>query len=188
MVIGRFQPREAKQTDLKRAVAIGLDEAFTALEESLCGLTDEHFWAFPLEHRHNIVTLVEHCLQCLDLYGCEVQGHDLTLEAETRFDIWHYSPEELRPQMVNLPSLPDERKRLKAVRDAVFDVLDRTPAAELGRPNTSSWWFEEQPDKVRADAFMRAVFHTMAHVRQIWLLRGSLGLTDTEGWPEQHWA
>ena len=41
----------------------------------------------------------------------------------------------------------------------------------------SSWWFEEQPSKVRADAFMRAIFHTLAHVRQIWYLRGLLGLT-----------
>ena len=43
MGIGRFEPREAKQTDLKQALAIGLDEAFTAPEESFRGLTDEQF-------------------------------------------------------------------------------------------------------------------------------------------------
>jgi hypothetical protein len=30
--------------------------------------------------------------------------------------------------------------------------------------------------------------NTAAHVRQIWLLRGALGLTDGKAWPQQHWA
>ena len=188
MGTARFQPREAEQTDLKKSLEIGLDEAFTALAESFRDLTDDLFWAFPLEHRHNIVTLVEHCLQCLDLYGCEVHGHSLTFEPEERFDIWHYSADQLRPRMTDLPSVADERDRLSAVRRAVMGVLDQTSGEELGKPNMSSWWFEEQPSKVRADAFMRAICHTMAHVRQVWLLRGLMGLTDAAGWPEQHWA
>lgn len=188
MAIGRFEPKEAKQTNLKQALAIGLDEAFTAIEESFYGLTDEQLWAFPLDHRHNIITLVEHCLQCLDLYGSEVHGHELTFEPETRFDIWHFSPQELRSQMTNLPSVVEERDRLNAVRTTVTGVFGRTSEEDLGKPNMSSWWFEEQPDKVRADAFMRAICHTMVHVRQIWFLRGIMGLTDNDGWPEQHWA
>jgi hypothetical protein len=69
-----------------------------------------------------------------------------------------------------------------------MDVLDGTSVEELGQPNPSSWWFEEYTDRTRADAFVRATCHAMAHVRQIWFLRGLLGLTDAEGWPEQHWA
>lgn len=188
MAIGRFEPKQAIQTGLKEALAIGLDEAFTALDESLHGLADEQFWGFPLEHRHNIVALADHCLQCLDLYGCEVHGQDRTFEPEERFDIWQFSPEMLRPRMVDLPSVQEVRQRLDAVRQAVTGVLDRTSAEELGKGNMASWWFEEQPDRVRADAFMRAVMHTMAHVRQIWHMRGLMGLTDEHGWPEQHWA
>ena len=180
--------KAAIQTTLKRALAIGLDEAFTALDESLQGLTDEQVWAFPLANRHNIVTLVEHTLQCLDLSGCEVHGRPLTFEPETRFDIWHHSPAELRPQMIDLPTVAEERERIAAVRTAVMDVLEGTSVEELGQPNPSSWWFEEHADRVRADAFVRATCHTMAHVRQIWFLRGLLGLTDADGWPEQHWA
>ena len=67
MVIGKHQPQEATQTDVKKALAIGLDETFTALEDALHGLSDDQVRAFPLEHRHNIVTLAEHCLQCLEL-------------------------------------------------------------------------------------------------------------------------
>ena len=135
MVIGTFEPKEAKQTGLKRALAIGLDEAFTALEESFCGLTDEQLWAFPLDHRHNIVTLVEHCLQCLDHDGSEVHGYGFTFEPEARFDIWHYSPQELRSRMTSLPSVVVERNRLNAVRQTVEGVLERTSEEELGKPN-----------------------------------------------------
>jgi hypothetical protein len=40
----------------------------------------------------------------------------------------------------------------------------------------------------RGDFLKRTIFHTMAHVRQIWLLRGALGLTDGKSWPQQHYA
>lgn len=183
-----FQLKKAQGIGLKQALAIGLDEAFCALAESIHGLTDDQFQAFPLENQHNIVTLSEHCLQCLDLYGCEVHGRPLTLKAEKRFDIWHFSPDQLRADMTHLPTVAEELVRIAAVRQAVMAVLENASVEELGRPNMESWWFKDQPDRVQADAFMRATCHTMAHVRQIWFLRGLLGLSDMEGWPDQHWA
>ena len=27
----------------------------------------------------------------------------------------------------------------------------------------------------------------MAHIRQIWFLRGAMGLTGKDGWPRQHY-
>ena len=188
MVLGREEPKAAKNTDLRQAIAIGLDEAMTALEGAFYDLTDERFWAFPLEGRHNIVTLAEHCLQCLDLYGCEVHGRPLTLEPETRFDVLHFSPEQLRPQMTDLPTVAAERERLAAVRAAVMESLGQATPDDLARPNPESWWFEEHPTRTRADAYLHAAFHTMTHVHQIWLLRGAMGLTDKDGWPGQHRA
>jgi len=188
MAIGKEEPKHAENTDLKEAIAIGLDECMTALEEALCGLTDEQFWAFPLESRHNIVTLAEHSLQCLDLYGCEVHGRPLTFEPEKRFDTWNFSPAQLRPQMTDLPTVAIERERLAAVRAAVMDTLEQATPDDLARPNPESWWFEEYPARIRADAYMRTIMHTNCHVRQIWMLRGVMGLTDAEGWPLQHWA
>ncbi len=188
MVLGKEEPRQAQDTDLKKAIAIGLDEAMTALEEAFYDLTDEQAASFPLPDRHNIVTLVEHCLQCLDLYGCEVHGRPLTLEPEERFDIWHFSPEQLRPQMTDLPTVAVERERLAAVRAPIMEALEEATPDDLALPNPESWWFEENPTRVRADAYLRTIFHTMAHVRQIWMLRGVMGLTDKDGWPVQHWA
>ena len=44
MVPGRKEPEIAKETDLKRAIAIGLDEWAVALEEALDGLADRDGW------------------------------------------------------------------------------------------------------------------------------------------------
>ena len=187
MVIGRHEPKQAKHADLKQAVRIGLDEAFASLIESFHDLTDERFWAFPLPNRHNIVTLAEHCLQGLDLYACEVQFGKLTFEPEGRFDIWHYSPEQLRPKMVNLPIAAKVVERLEAVRRAAVAHLDAKPEEDLFAKRPGTWWTDEF-DKTCLDAYLRATWHVMTHVRQIWLLRGLLGLTDADGWPQQHWA
>jgi len=45
------------------------------------------------------------------------------------------------------------------------------------------------PKPVLADWYMRTICHTISHTRQIWALRGMMGLVDTErAWPRQHWA
>ncbi len=187
MVIGAHRPKQACNTDLRASITIGLDEALTALEESISGLTDEQFWAFPIEHRYNIVTLVEHSIQCLDLYACEIQGAHLTFEPEERFDIWHFSPEQVRPKMKDLPTVEAERERIAQLRCAVTDVLDGMPDDDL-RKSPQNWWSEDHSGRTRADAYMRCIWHTMGHVRQIWFLRGLLRLSDNQGWPHQHWA
>ena len=145
------QPKAISQTDLKRLVFIGVDEAFAALEESFNGLSDKQFWAYPLENRYNIVTLVEHCLQCLDLYCCEVQGQPLTFKPELRFDIFHYLPSDLRQYTDNLPTVEEEKVRVTAVREAAMNSLQVLDPGELLQSNHSSWWFQENPKKVRSD-------------------------------------
>lgn len=181
------QPRQASGIDLKEALRLHLDEVITALDESIEGLTDAQFWAFPVENRHNIVTLVEHCIQCLDLYACEVHGQALTFPAESRFDIWRFSAETLRPLMADLPTVAQEKERIALVRAAIERQIESVTEQELRQPG-NTWWFEENPERTRADALARCACHTAAHVRQIWFLRGRLGLTDDQGWPEQIWA
>jgi len=47
-------------------------------------------------------------------------------------------------------------------------------------------WTEQ--GRASADAYMCTAMNTMAHVRQIWALRGAMGRAGKDGWPEQHWA
>ena len=71
-------------------------------------------------------------------------------------------------------------EHLATVRDQVTDVVSEITTEELGRLIGNR--------HQASDAAMRTIWHTMAHVRQIWLLRGALDITDGEWWPRQHWA
>jgi len=187
-MIGKLDPHQAKGTGtLKDAIRIGLDEAFTALEESFHGLTDEQAWAFPIPGRHNITTLIMHSLENLDVYACQFQTGNLTVEHEERFDIWRIADGEIPAAGDDLPTCAEMLHRLEAIREAATAALDKAGQEDLTGPRqAASWWTDA--GKNSADAYMRTIGHTMAHVRQIWLLRGVLGRQEGDTWPEQHWA
>ncbi len=170
---------EARNTDLKAACFIGLDEALTALEESICDLNDEQVRAFPIAERNNIVWIVMHCFEVLDWYANNIRRReeDRTYPYDPRWE-WNSKrpqPGEPFPTQVELMGL------LKKISDKAREQVAAVSEDELRKP------FGD-PEKLRSDAYMRAVYHTMAHVRQIWLLRGALGLTDGKSWPDQHWS
>jgi hypothetical protein len=87
-----------------------------------------------------------------------------------------------------MPTVEQARQRFGQLRAALRTVLEPLNEAALVSARPGCWWFEENPGRTRADAYMRAVWHTMSHVRQIWLLRGLLGLTDKAAWPHQQWG
>ncbi|MAE59964.1 MAG: hypothetical protein CMJ49_01255 [Planctomycetaceae bacterium] len=183
-----FPLQFAQGITLRTAIFIGLDESLAALEESFTGLTDQQFRAAPIPGRHNIVTLVEHCIQGLDLFACEVQGMALTFEPDPRFDIGPSSKTRPSADMPNQPTVAQELARVRQLREAIMAQLQRTSDEDLFTATAGCWWFEEQPDKTRADSYMRCIWHTMAHLKQIWLLRGALGGRNDGAWPQQHWA
>jgi hypothetical protein len=187
-MIGREQPKRATQTDLRGAIAIGLDECMTALEEGFHDLTDGQAWSRPLPDRHSVGTIVMHCLRNLDSYGLWAQvGQSLT-EADERFDVWNRSPQELQSLQQRVPRVAEMVDQLYVLRTAIFEGLDNLTEDDLRKPRESCRWYADFPDRIRADAYMRTIMHTMAHTRQIWMLRGAMGLTDKDGWPVQHWA
>jgi len=89
MAIGRHECKTASNTHLKEAIAAGLDEALTALEECFFDLTDEQAWAFPIPGRNNVAWIVMHwrdltvanAPQVRDFYralvGWDSRGEDL---------------------------------------------------------------------------------------------------------------
>ena len=171
----------AKDTDLKRAIEIGLDEAMTSLHEAIHDLSDEQVRAFPIEGRNNIAWIVMHTLDNLTIYTNVFQVGRRAFEREER---WGYSS----PHPTGDEAFPTCRELLD-ILCSIREIADEglAPATEadlLGRRHCEDWW-----EGTAADAYMRTIFHTMSHVRQIWLLRGALGLTTPgDGWPRQHWA
>ena len=188
MGIGNESVKQAQDTDFRAAIAAGLDEALTALEEAVYDLSDEQIAAFPLPDRHNIVTIVMHLFQNLDTYACSFQIGEFALEHDwERFDLWAIG-EQGRPRPSgDFPTTSDVIDRLHTLRDAATAALEQATDEDLRGPrHADQHWLDA--GKNAADAYMRTILHTMAHVRQIWFLRGVMGLTDKDGWPEQHWA
>ena len=183
-MIGKHESKQARNTNLKGAIAIGLDEALTALEESLTGLTDDQVRAFPILGRNNIAWIAMHCLQNLDIYANVFQTGHRTFEHGRRWDLWNAKPEE-RPKLGDpFPSQEELTAMLRKIGAGAKAGLASASENDLmGRRLAENWW-----PGMAADAYMRTIMHTMAHVRQIWLLRGALGLVDGKSWPQQHWA
>ena len=181
VTIGRHECKKARDTDLARAVAIGLDEALTALEESFHDLADEHLWDFPIEGRNNIAWIVMHCLMNLDIYAVLFQtGQGIADHWDKR---WHYNAAKPEPSQT-FPPQKEMLEKLRALRTIVErDLAEVSEAKLMGKRHAQDWW-----PGTAADAYMRTIFHRMAHIRQIWLLRGALKLTDGKSWPRQHWA
>lgn len=178
---------EACGTDHGDAVRIALDEVLTALEECLAGLTDEQVWAFPLPGRHCIASIVMHCQENLDVYACLCQTGVACLEHDPRFDLWRWPEDQVPGPMPDMPGAAMLVERAKAIRAAAMPGIEAATSGELaGRRHCPDWWVAR--GKNAADAYLRTIHHTQAHVRQIWLMRGAMGLTDTDGWAEQHWA
>ncbi len=181
------ETRLAVNTTLKGAITIGLDECMTALDESLQNMSDEQVWSYPLPDRHNVTTLVMHCQQNLDMHACFFQGGQWALAHEDRFNVWARPMEEVRAQMTDMPTVAQMRQRLQALRAAIVHVLEQSSEQDLLGPRPGVEWFTRF-NRTAADAYMRTIMHTMAHVRQIWYLRGVMGLSDKDGFPYQHWA
>ncbi len=188
MVIGRFEPKEAEATSLAELLAIGLDEALTAVEEAIHDLADEQAWSRPSPDRHCIATLVMHMQHNIDLHACQLQTGALALEHDDRFDIWRYREPALAARQDDLPSVRHLLERLQTIRAAAMGGLRGATEDDLLGPRAADdreWWTKYR--RTSASAYARVIYHTMAHVRQIWLLRGMMGLTDTDGWPQQHY-
>ena len=180
-MIGRHECKQARNTGLKEAIAIGLDEALTALEEAIYDLNDEQVRAFPIPERNNIAWIVMHALHNLDHYAGYAQSAKYALgPQDPRWDWQCPRPTPDQP----FPTQRDLIGKLRAVRQLAMDGLEETSPDALLRPREHV----KNQERLPSDAYMRTICHTMAHVRQIWLLRGALGLTDGKSWPLQHWA
>ena len=188
MVVGRSEPKKAKVGSLKDSLAVGLDEALTALEESFHDLTDEQAWARPCRARHCIATMVMHVQHNIDINACQLQTGKFVLDHDDRFNIWRRPDPNLPARQKDLPPVTTLLERHRALAAAAKAGLEAASEEDLLGPRKAAgmdWWEEHKRNS--AEAYARVIWHTMAHVRQIWLLRGVMGLTDKDGWPEQHY-
>jgi hypothetical protein len=188
MSAGRFGVKAAKVGSLKDSLAVGLDEALTALEESFYDLTDEQVRARPCRARHCITTIVMHVQQNADFHACRLQTGKLALDHDKQFDIWREPPPARPGQQEKMPTVAEMLERHRLLVAATKAGLEAASDADLLGPRQAAGteWVDKH-GRNAAEAYARVTWHIMAHVRQIWLIRGVMGLTDKDGWPEQHY-
>jgi len=183
MAIGSNACRMAEDTRLHGALEAGLDEALTALEEALYDLSDAQLAAFPIDGRNNIAWIGCHCLDNLDVYGVAFQTGQRVLPEDPRWGRWDAAPgthPEPDDDDASVHDLMDLLDMVGAAAQLALAVADEDDLA------TRVTW--NGVERMRSDSLVRTICHTNAHVRQIWLLRGALGLVDGASWPRQHWA
>lgn len=177
----------AKDTDLKRAMFMDVDEAFIALREAVSDLTNEQFWAYPVPGRHNSVTLVMHCLQQADEFNGYLQRHRgikvrhewQFMKHEIRFHLWDV-PKDLLPKPGDdFPSVKTVLLHNDEIHQAIMANMNVLTEKDFVDMPVGQW-------PRLCDPFFRMSYHFNAHTRQIWLLRGHLGLISS--WPQQHYA
>ena len=187
MAIGKHEPIQSARTTLKGAVDALLDEALIALEESFHDLTDRQIHGKPLAGRHNIATLVGHLLMSMDMYAAHLAAGKMTMEHEPRFDIWTFSEEQLRDRQGNLPTKDELLRRLRTLRDAALAYVKSAGETDLLSNRNLPDWYKAR-GRTQMDSILRLIGHVQAHVRQVWLYRGAMGLKDADGWPQHHLA
>ncbi len=183
MTLGKHECKIASNTDLKGALIAGLDEVFTALEESFSDLTDEQAHKFLIEGHNNIAWIVMHCLDNLDHCAVEIQTGKRITEYDFRWDLWQCKPEEHPKPGDSYPAIKEMLSMLNKIRETALPGLKQAEESALIAETMSH---PQKPTK--SDFYMRTICHTNTHIRQIWLLRGALGLTDDKSWPPQHWS
>jgi len=177
----KLECKNANNTDLKQAILIGLDETLIALEESFSELTKDQVHKFPIPGENNIAWIVMHCLDNLDDCAIDAQIGERLYPSEWRWDLWECSPDERPKPGDHFPTPPEMLERLWAIREISMSILNNYNEQIMTEP------FNIYPEKSnRADLYMRTIWHTNSHIRQIWFLRGALGIKTAS--PQQHWA
>jgi len=184
---GKQNLAQPVDTDLPKALATLINEAMTSLQESFHDLTDEQAWSRPFADKPSIGTIVMHLSETLDTYACKFQSGQTALEHQARFNLWNQPEGHWPEDEEDLPTVEQLLKR-HAVLWSAIGIAIRAATTEdlLGKRHCDNWWTERK--RTASDALMRAVGHAMAHVRQIWLIRGAMGLTSSKAWPRQHLA
>jgi hypothetical protein len=163
----------AHAADLRGAISIGLEESLRSLEESLADLSEAQFHAFPMLGEESIALIALRTLQDLDLHAVVAQGGAPSFPHAEDWAPGALSEAADYPQGARFPSRQQVLGWLQDVRRAAEALLAAaTPEDLRSQRNAEGPW----PGSA-SSAYLTAIYHCMAQVQRIWLLRGLLRAT-----------
>jgi hypothetical protein len=173
--------------DIKKSMLMGLDECHISLKEAYADLDDDVFQCFAVEGHNNIATIVTHLLQQHDDFnavlqrkrGMKVRHEWRFMQHEERFELWGLPKAKLPKPGQSFPTVAETLANHQLIHKALIDNITAIPQEEFISAGVGQW-------PRLCDMFFRATYHANAHVRQIWFLRGIMGID--KGWPVQHYA
>lgn len=163
----------------KEILVFQLREIRNEFADALADLTQEQYARRHIEGRNPIGWIVCHCLMNFDFFIHQRQT-SRSLLADGKY-------ESFRKYASNPPTeqnpVPDFTGLTGAV-DEIFSMCIKLIEAldEDAFDNPAPYWHHRNFESVAGNC-VRVINHSNAHLRQIWMLRGSFG--DKEHWPVQ---
>jgi uncharacterized damage-inducible protein DinB len=160
---------------LKTVILHQLSEMQREMALAISGLSPEHLVAqLPLRVNH-IAWIVQHCCANVDIWLHRQTTGDFAIEHTDRFISWPVSPPEEGETFPNADTLLDRWRRVTEAGILSIASLDDSQLLEPGQA------FGKE---AMIQSCLRVINHQNAHLRQIWMMLGSLGLSDAH-WPIQ---
>jgi hypothetical protein len=179
--------RQASDMDLKTSMLMGIDECHIAFKEAYSDLADDQFHSYSIEGRHNIATIVVHCLQQHDEFNGNLQERRgipakfgwQSIEHEERFLLWGVPVDKLPKPGDDFPEVARVLAAHNELHSHIVENMTALSEDDFVSTSVGQW-------PRLCDMFFRGTYHVNAHIRQIWLLRGAMGVLAR--FPEQHYA
>lgn len=164
----------------KEILLFQLREIRNEFADALADLTHEQMIADPLEGRNPIGWIVCHCINNFDFFLYQRQlNKSLVNASDERKKFARYASnapnqENSPPDLTDLPDAFDK------VCETCIEVIESLDEEALN--NLSPYWHHENFESTSGNC-VRVINHSNAHLRQIWMIRGTLGHKDH--WPVQ---
>ena len=164
----------------KEILVFQLREIRNEFADALTDLTQEQLTARPIEGRNSIGWIACHCMHNFDFFIHQRQTNTSLMKANgkygklVKYDWYPPTKDNPPPDLTGLASAVDE------VFGACIEIIAGLDEDDLHNP--SPYWHHKNLESTAGNC-VRVINHSNAHLRQIWLLRGTLG--DKDHWPTQ---
>lgn len=166
----------------KEILLFQIRECRNELLNAIAGLSQEQLAARPMEGRRPTGWIVCHCLWSADFFlhnnlaGAHLLGAGSAWPALAAYGKQYITPDEPAPDFSLLPEM------IREVLNKCAGLVEELGEPALDRPGPHWHWPNNRFESVSGNC-LRIVNHVNSHARQIWMLRGLMGVKSH--YPEQ---
>jgi len=160
---------------LKQYILHQLREMQREMATALTGLTQDQLQTCPTGQNLHIAWMAQHCCANVDIWLHRAITGNFAISHSDRFINWPPPPPGESEPFPDAQTLLDRWMR---VSEAAISAIESLDEEDLHKPGQT---INQEP---LVESCLRAINHQNAHLRQIWMILGHLGLSE-ERWPAQ---